>query len=137
MSLSWCVSHPSRLVLVIAKGEFEQREFTDLLRNIDKAKASAYRKLVDITGLTGRFPAVAIREFARTVRQRERERTVGPIAIVAGSTLAHAHASQFSSQAQGERLIMIFHEQHEARRWLDSFYAFEGTRRLGPGALRH
>ena len=40
------------------------------VRDLDAANASAYRKLVDITGLTGNFSASGVRRFARSVRLR-------------------------------------------------------------------
>jgi len=101
-----------------------------LLSGIDAAKASSYRKIIDLTGLTARFAGSVIRNFAMTVRQRESQRTVGPIAIVAPSTLVHGQATLFAKEATVERLIRVFHEQDDARRWLDGFYAFESVRRL-------
>ncbi len=130
MSLSWSISHPYRLVLVVAKGDFQPHEFVRLLEGIDTAKASSYRKIIDVTGLTTRFTADMIRSFASMVRQREDERNVGPIAIVARSSQSHSQATLFAKQARGSRLIHVFHEQHEARRWLDGFYAYEGLRRI-------
>jgi len=57
--------------------------------------------------------------FALWVRQREAERKVGPIAIVAGSPQTHDQATQFAKQARGIRLIQVFQQRQEARRWLD------------------
>ncbi len=135
MSLSWCISHPSRLVLVVAKGEFQPHEFGRLLESIDAAKASPYRKIIDVTGLTTKFTADVLGAFASTVRQREEGRKVGPVAIVAGSRQSHAQATQFAEQARLSRLIHVFQQQSEARRWLDRFYAPEDLRRVSePGA---
>jgi hypothetical protein len=135
MSLSWCISHPSRLVLVVAKGEFQPHEFGRLLEGIDAAKASPYRKIIDVTGLTTKFTADVLGSFASTVRQREEGRTVGPVAIVAGSPQSHAQATQFAEQARLSRLIHVFQQQSEARQWLDRFYAHEDLRRVSePGA---
>jgi len=135
MSLTWCISHPSHLVLVVAKGEFQPHEFGRLLEGIDAAKASPYRKIVDVTGITTKLTADMIRSFASMVRQREDERNVGPIAIVAGSPQSHAQATQFAKQARLSRLIHVFQQQSEARQWLDRFYAHEHLRRVSePGA---
>jgi hypothetical protein len=86
MPLAWPISHPSRLVLVLAKGEFRPIDLTRLLASIDAAKASSNRKLIDVSRLTDKVPTGVLRELARLVRQRESERSVGPIAIVAGTT---------------------------------------------------
>jgi hypothetical protein len=135
MTLAWCISHPSRLVLVVAKGDFQPHESARLLRGIDRAKASPYRKIVDVTGLTSRFTADVLRSFASTVRHREEERHVGPIAIVAGSPQSYRQATKLAKQARGSRLIQVFQQQSEARCWLDGFYAHEHLRRVSePGA---
>lgn len=128
--MSWSISHPCRLVLVLAKGEFQSADLIRLLTAIDAAKASSYRKLIDISQLTDSMSPMVLREFARIVRHRERERTVGPIALVAGTAGAVRLANRFAGSARGERLIEIFADQSAARHWLSSFYAYEGDARL-------
>ena len=123
MSLAWSISHPRRLIVVVAKGELEHRDIALLLQSIDSAKASGYRKLVDITGLTASPRSRLLREIAGIVRQRESERVVGPIAIVAKAGASLRQANAFANRAQVERLIHTFADKAEARRWLDSFYA--------------
>ena len=130
MPLSWSISHSSSLVHILAKGDLEQAQFSKLLQAIDAAKASSYRKLVVITGVTSTLGPHTLRSLAGTVRRRERERTVGPIAIVADSPVSQRAASVFIEAAHGERLIQSFSSQDQARRWLNSFYAFEGQRRV-------
>jgi hypothetical protein len=131
MPVSWSISHPSRLVLVLARGEFRPADLMRLLASIDAAKASSYRKLIDVSRLTGKVPLGVLRELARVVRLRENERTVGPIAIVAGTSGATRQANLFADEARAERLIEIFADQEAARRWLNSFYTYEGELRLG------
>jgi len=41
--------------------------------------------------------------------------------VVAGSPEAHRQAILFAKQAQRHRPIKVFHKQHDARRWLNSF----------------
>src|SRR5258708_15727392 len=82
MAVAWSISHPSRLVTVVVREEFRPADLIMLLTAIDAAKASSYRKLIDVTRLTVKMPTGIMRELARVVRQRESERTVGPIAIV-------------------------------------------------------
>ena len=98
---------------------------------IDATKASSYRKLIDVSRLTTRVSPGVLRELARVVRHRESERTVGPIAIVAGTTGVSRQAHLFADEARRERLIEIFADQQTARRWLNSFYSYEGESRLG------
>jgi hypothetical protein len=119
MPLSWYISHPRRLILVAAKGDIRPHDFARLFESIDAAKANPYRKVFDVTGLTTEFTPDMIGMFALWVRQREAERKVGPIAIVAGSPQTHDQATQFAKQARGIRLIQVFQQRQEARRWLD------------------
>jgi hypothetical protein len=126
MPLFWCISHPSRLVIAVAKGELNPHDMMDFVVGIDAANARPYRKMVDVTGVTAVFSADKIRSFARLVLQREEESEVGPISVVAGSPEVHRQAVLFARHAQRDRRIKVFHEQHDARRWLD---AVDSTRR--------
>jgi hypothetical protein len=118
--MSWCISHPSRLVIAVAKGEFDPQDMMEFLLSIDAANARPYRKMVDVTGVTARFSADKIRRFAHLIRRREDESAVGPIGVVAGSPDVHRQAILFARQAQRHRQIKVFHEQHDARKWLDA-----------------
>jgi hypothetical protein len=107
-------------VIAIAKGDLEPADMLDFVVRIDAAKARPYRKMVDVTGITALFSADKIRRFAHLIRQREEESEVGPIGVVAGSPNVHRQAVLFARQAQRHRQIRVFHEQHDARRWLDA-----------------
>jgi hypothetical protein len=133
MSLSWYISHPRRLIWVVANGDIQPHDFARLFESVDAAKASPYRKVFDVTGLTTEFTPDMIGTFASWVRQREAERKVGPIAIIAGSPQTHDQATHFAKQARGLRLIQVFQQRDEARRWLDGFPAPEDLRPInGP-----
>ena len=133
MSLSWYISHPRRLILVAAKGDVRPHDFARLFESIDAAKASPYRKVFDVTGLTTEFTPGMIGIFALWVRQREAERKVGPIAIVAGSPWTHDQATHFAKQARGARLIQVFQQPQEPHQWLDGLLADEDLGRTsGP-----
>jgi hypothetical protein len=118
--MSWCISHPSRLVIAVAKGELDPQDMMEFVNRVDAANARPYRKMVDVTGVTALFSADKIRRFARLIRQREDESEVGPIGVVAGSPDVHRQAVLFAKQAQRYRPIRVFHEQHDARKWLDA-----------------
>ena len=133
--MSWCISHPSRLVIAVAKGEFDRQDMMEFVLRIDAANARPYRKMIDVTGVTSVFSADRIRRFAALIRQREDESAVGPIGVVAGSPDAHRQATLFAKQARWHRPIKVFHEQHDARKWLD---ALGGQDRPQPsGAAAH
>jgi hypothetical protein len=120
MPLSWCISHPCRLVIAVAKGELEPHDMMEFIVAIDAANARSYRKMVDVTGVTMKVSADSIRRLAGLMLRREQESEVGPIGVVAGSPAVHRQAVLFARQAQRYRLIRIFHEQHDARKWLDA-----------------
>src|SRR5229473_697867 len=100
MPMSWSISHPSRLVIAVVKGEFDPQDMMDFVLSVDAANARPYRKMVDVTGVTARFSADKIRRFARLIRQREDESAVGPIGVVAGSPEVHRQAVLFAGHAQ-------------------------------------
>jgi hypothetical protein len=118
--MSWCISHPSRLVIAVAKGEFDPQDMVEFLLSVDTANARPYRKMIDVTGVMTVFSAEKIRRFAQLIRQREDESLVGPIGVVAGSPDAHRQAILFARHAHWQRPIKVFHEQHDARKWLDT-----------------
>src|SRR5258708_1908848 len=123
MPVSWCISHPSRFVIAVAKGELEPQDMMEFVLRIDASNARPYRKMIDVTGVTAKFSADKIRRFARLILQREDESEVGPIGVVAGSPDAHRQAILFAKQAQRHRPIKVFQEQHDARKWLDALGA--------------
>ena len=131
MPLSWSISHPNRLVIAVAKGELEPHDMMNFVVGIDSANARPYRKMVDVTGVTALFSAEKIRRFARLIRQREDESEVGPIGVVAGSPDVHRQAVLFARHARRNRHIKVFHEQHDARKWLDAVDASRGRRTAG------
>jgi hypothetical protein len=132
MPLSWSISHPSRLVIAIAKGDLEPEDMMDFVLSVDGASARSYRKMIDVTGVTARFSAEKIRRFAELIRRREDESEVGAIGVVAGSPDAHRQAVLFAKQAQRDRPIKVFHEQHDARKWLDTLGTQNPARAAGP-----
>ena len=132
MPLSWNISHPCRLILVVAKGDIQPPDFARLLESIDAVKTSPYCKVFDVTGLTTEFTADMIGIFVSWVHQREAKRQVGPIAIVAGSPQTYNQATHFAKQTQGLRLIQVFRQRQKARRWLDGFPACEEYKAKAP-----
>ena len=119
MPLQWSVSHPSRLVLIVAKGEVLASEMGALLAGLDREKARPYRKIADIDGLESRFSDEQVHALASAVRAREEATEVGPIAIIATKPEVARMARLFVEAAEMERPIQLFDEQHLARRWLD------------------
>jgi hypothetical protein len=111
------------LVIAVAKGELDPQDMMEFVSSVDAANARPYRKMVDVTGVTALFSADKIRRFARLIRRREDDSEVGPIGVVAGSPDVHRQAVLFAQRAQRYRPIKVFHEQHDARKWLDAIGA--------------
>ena len=119
MPIEWTISHGSRLVVAVAKGEMRPEHMRDFLQAIDQAGARPYGKMIDIKGLTTSFAPEQIGAFAAIVREREVDSVVGPIAIVVGVGPLAPQARAFSERGHLIRPIRVFAELHEARRWLD------------------
>lgn len=133
MPLQWSVSHPARLVLIVAKGEVRADEMVELLAGLDRDKARPYRKIADIDGLESRFSDEQVRTLASAVRAREQVTTeVGPIAIVAKKPEVRRMAQLFVDSAEMNRPIQLFDEQHLARRWLERIEAVLSLSKVAP-----
>jgi len=133
MPLQWSVSHPARLVLIVAKGEVQAGEMVELLAGLDRDKARPYRKIADIDGLATRFSDEQVRALASAVRAREQATMeVGPIAIIARNPEVVRMARLFIEQAEMARPIQLFDEQHLARRWLERVEAVLNLSKVAP-----
>lgn len=133
MPLQWSVSHPARLVLIVAKGEVRADEMVELLAGLDRDKARPYRKIADIDGLESRFSDEQVHALASAVRAREQVTTeVGPIAIVAKKSEVRRMAQLFVDSAEMNRPIQLFDEQHLARRWLERIEAVLSLSKVAP-----
>ena len=119
MPIEWTISHGSRLVVAVAKGEMQLEHMRDFLQAIDREGARPYAKMIDVKGLTTRFEPEQIGALAAVVREREVDGAVGPIAIVVGPGPLAQQARAFSERGHLVRPIRVFAELHEARRWLD------------------
>lgn len=119
MPIEWTISHGSRLVVAVAKGEMQPEHMRDFLQAIDREGARPYGKMIDIKGLTTSFAPEQIGILAAIVREREVDSVVGPIAIVVGPGPVAEQARAFSAIGYLIRPICVFAELHEARRWLD------------------
>jgi len=117
MAIKWTVSHPQRLVVVVAIDEVTG---ADLLRCADEvmtAGLSSYRKLLDLTRMTRELPQGDAGLAAMGQGQE-------PIAFVAESD---AIAASVTIQAAADRPVQIFRDFYLARIWLDSTASVSGV----------
>ena len=130
MPLSWTISHPQRLVIALARGDVAPHEFGAYIEAMQPV--GGYRKLFVVSGLSTVFDTALMRSVGNAARDQAQREKIGPIAIVAENEAAYASALVYAEAAQGiDRPIRIFREQHEARRWLDSFLAAEPAKAGG------
>ena len=120
MPLQWTISHSMRLVIAVAKGEMRPQNMIDFLSHLDAEGARPYAKIFSVSELVSVFTDESVRALATLVRVREREGTVGPIAIVVGDEATYEQACLFAEVAELVRPIRVFREWHEARRWIDT-----------------
>ena len=124
MPLSWTISHPQRLVIALARGDVAPHEFGAYLEAMQPV--GGYRRMFVVSGLSTVFDTALMKSLGYAVRDHARREKIGPIAIVADTEAAYASAMVYAEAVQGiDRPIRIFREQHEARRWLDSFMPAE------------
>ncbi len=119
MPLQWTVSHPTRLVIAVAKGELRLKDIEDYLDDVLAAGALPYRKIFDTTGATPKLDEDDLMALGARVRAYIPLGPIGPLAIVATTERSYGQARMFTALAEADRPIRIFRELHTARRWLD------------------
>ena len=124
MPLSWTISHPQRLVIAVARDEVAPHEFGTYLEAMQPV--GGYAKMFVVSGMSTVFDTALLQSVGQAVRDHAARETLGPFAVVADNEAAYALAMVYADAVRGlPRPIRIFREQHEARRWLDSFVAAE------------
>jgi hypothetical protein len=131
MPLHWTISHPSKLVLAVAKGIVQPPEVHHYFEAITAGGARPYRKMFNLTHMESVFDADTLRGFASAVRANAANNPVGPIALVARSPIGQQQAEIFAKAATIDRPLKIFVEEHEARRWLDEVAPAGGRKNAG------
>lgn len=118
MPLRWIIDHAQRLIEIIVEGESDSAAFTKLLDAIEAEGAVGYRKLLDVSGATGRMDGRDMPKIAERVSQY---RNAGPFAVVAapkGPTDGLARLFVLLAEAQDRG--RVFREAQPAREWLAS-----------------
>jgi hypothetical protein len=121
MPVQWTISHPSRLVIAVAKDEVKVEDIEKYFAGVTAEGAMAYRKIFEI----GAAPIAVSDDGLKSLGQRvvlyARHGQLGPLALVATSDESFAQAQIFAAAAAAAagRPLQIFREIHAARRWLD------------------
>jgi len=120
MSVTYSISHPTRLVIAVAKDRVSTADVLNYLMEVNEAGAQPYRKIFDMTGAKGTIPLAELRQIARRAVTFAESGPTGPLAIIVASD-AHADlAKLFAYAATVKRPVRTFRELHIARAWLDS-----------------
>lgn len=119
MPVHWTISHPSRLVVAVAKDEVTVADIEQYFAGVTDGGAMSYRKIFEITHTPGALNEDNLKALGQRVIFYAQHGQVGPVAIVAASDESYAQAEIFAAAARVSRPLMIFRELHAARRWLD------------------
>jgi len=120
MPVQWTVSHPTRLVIAVAKGNLRLLDVERYLDGVMTANGMAYRKIFDMTQATPDLSDDELMALGGRIRAYIPLGKIGPLAIVAAPGKSHDQARMFAALAEADRPIRIFRELHLARQWLDS-----------------
>ena len=119
MPVQWTVSHPTRLVIAVARGNLRLLDIEHYLDGVVTANALAYRKIFDMTQATPSLSDDDLMALGARIRAYIALGKIGPLAIVATTVKSHDQARMFAALAEADRPIKIFRELHLARQWLD------------------
>lgn len=120
MPVQWTVSHPTRLVIAVARGNLRLLDIEHYLDGVMTANVLAYRKIFDMTQATPNLTDDELMALGGRIRAYIPLGRIGPLAIVASTQKSYDQARMFAALAEADRPIRIFRELHLARKWLDS-----------------
>jgi hypothetical protein len=115
----WTISHPTRLVVAVAKDTVSVSDIEQYFAGVTADGAMGYAKIFEITHSPMALSEDNLRSLGQRVIFYAQHGQVGPLAIVASSDESFAQARIFAEAARAERPLRIFRELHAARRWLD------------------
>jgi hypothetical protein len=119
MPVHWTISHPSRLVVALTKGQVSAADIEQYFAGVTADGAMGYAKIFEITHTPEALSDENLNALGQRVIFYAQHGQVGPVAIVAASDESYGKASVFAAATRLSRPLMIFRELHTARRWLD------------------
>jgi hypothetical protein len=85
MPLQWTVSHPTRLVIAVAKDELRLKDIEEYLDDVLAVGALPYRKIFDTSGATLKLEEDDLMALGARIRAYIPLGPIGPLAIVAAT----------------------------------------------------
>ena len=119
MPVQWTVSHPTRLVVAVARGDLGLADIETYLDEVVASRVLGYRKIFDMTDATPQLDDDALMALGARIRAYRALGEMGPLAIVATTQASYEQAHIFAVLAEANRPIQIFNGLEEAQRWLD------------------
>ena len=119
MPVHWTISHPSRLVVAVAKDEVKVTDIEQYFAGITAQGAMAYRKIFEISPERMAISDEQLKTLGQRIMLYAQHGQVGPVALVATSDASFNQAKVFAEAATAGRPLQIFRDMHAARRWLD------------------
>ncbi len=119
MSVTWSISHPSRIVLAVARDGVSLQDMQDYLDAVVVEGALAYRKIFDVTHGAFDLSDQEMMALGARIRAYAATSKLGPLAIVAASASSYERARMYMTLASADRPMQLFSELHLARKWLD------------------
>ena len=119
MSVTWTISHPSRLVLAVARDSVSLEEMQEYLDAVVVEGALPYRKIFDVTHGGFELSDKDMMMLGARIRAYGTTSKMGPLAIVAGTPASYERARLYMTLASADRPMQLFSELHLARKWLD------------------
>ncbi len=119
MPVTWTISHPSRLVLAVARDSVNLGDLQEYLDSIVVDGAMPYRKIFDLTHGSLDLDNKEMMLLGARIRAYGTTSEMGPLAIVAGTPKSYERARLYMTLASADRPMQLFTELHLARKWLD------------------
>jgi hypothetical protein len=119
MPLEWKISHPDRMVEVMADGPVGLTDIERYLDNVMVSDALPYRKIFDLSKATSALTDNDLMMLGARMSAYIGLGPIGPLAIVAPSTSVRDQARLFAALAPADRPLKIFKTAKAARTWLE------------------
>jgi hypothetical protein len=120
MPVHWTISHPSRLVVAVARDDVTVADIEQYFAGVTAEGGMSYRKIFEITHTPTALSEENLKALGARVMYYAQHGQIGPVAIVAASEESYVQAQIVAEAAKVRRPLAIFREMHEARRWLDT-----------------
>src|SRR5580698_2019514 len=98
MPVHWTISHPTRLVVAVAKDDVKVEDIEQYFAGVTAGGAMSYRKIFEL-GTSMAMSEDLVRGLGQRVMLYAQHGQLGPLAIVAGSDESYAQAQLFASSA--------------------------------------